>query len=285
MEKINRQYKYFFIDILILVTGLVWYAVLAEGNNKLKVAFLDVGQGDAIFIESPGGNQILIDGGPNGAVLSQLSKVMPFYDRSIDMVLMTHPDSDHVNGLVSVLRRYKVDAFVDAGAVSDNPAHKEVESIVADRSIKSLDLTKGYRINLDKGVYLDVLSPPISGENFKDNDGSLVARLVYGNVSFLLTGDMEKNMERFLLASGANIKSDVLKVGHHGSRTSTSLEFLGGVAPQHAVISVGQNNKYGHPHRETLSALNQFGISTLQTDQLGAIMFVSDGEGLLQKSF
>lgn len=283
MEKVKQKFRYYLLGILFLVTSLVWYAVWAEGNDKLKVAFLDVGQGDAIFIEAPNGNQILIDGGSNKAVLSQLSKVMPFYDRSIDVVMMTHPDSDHVNGLVDVMRRYEVGVFVDSGPESDNPAYKEVEDIAAAGDTKSLDVIRGYRINLDEGVYLDILSPPLAGENFKDNDGSLVARLVYGNTSFLLTGDMEKNMERFLVAGGANIKSDVLKVGHHGSRTSTSEAFLGFVSPQYTVISAGANNRYGHPHKEALELLNKFKTQILRTDLEGAILMLSDGENITIK--
>ncbi len=280
MEKLKRNFKYYFLGILFLATCLVWYAVLVESNDKLKVAFLDVGQGDAIFIEAPGGNQMLIDGGPNKAVLSALSKVMPFYDRSIDLVLMTHPDADHANGLVDVLGRYKVGAFVDSGVTPEKPVHKEIENLVAEKGIADLNLIKGYRINLGEGAYVDIVSPPVAGDSVDSNNGSVVGHLVYGNNSFLLTGDMEQKMEKYLVATGADIKSDVLKVGHHGSRTSTAPEFLGSVAPKYAVISVGKNNKYGHPHRETISTLNQFGVSTLQTDQLGTIIFESDGQNI-----
>lgn len=282
MEKIRQHFRYYFLALLILATGLIWYAVLVEGNNKLTVAFLDVGQGDAIFIEAPNGNQVLIDGGPNGAVLRELSKVMPFYDRSINMVIMTHPDSDHVNGLVDVLRRYKVDAFVDSGFKIENPAYKEAEDLVAAKNIKDLDLMKGYRINLDKGVYLDILSPPISAESLDDNNGSLVARLVYGQSSFLLTGDMEQKMEGVLVSEyGKNLESDVLKVGHHGSHTSTAESFLGFVNPSYAVISVGADNRYGHPHKETLDLLNKFKVQILRTDEKGSIVFESDGQNLI----
>jgi len=281
MEKTKQNFKYYFLALLVLATGLVWYAVLEESNNKLRVAFLDVGQGDAIFIEAPNGNQVLIDGGPNSAVLRELSKMMPFYDRSINMVIMTHPDGDHVNGLVDVLRRYKIEAFVDSGFKTENPAYKEAEDLVASKNIKDLDLIKGYRINLDKDLYLDILSPPISAENLDDNNGSVVARLVYGNNSFMLTGDMEQKMENYLISTyGEKLKSDVLKIGHHGSRTSTSQAFLGFVSPSYGIISVGADNRYGHPHKETLDLLNLFKATVLRTDEKGMIEFESDGGNL-----
>jgi len=258
---------------------LVWYAVFAESRSGLKVAFLDVGQGDAIFIQAENGNQILLDGGPNKAALNQLSKVMPFYDRSIDMVIASHPDSDHISGLIEVLKRYKVYSAMEPGTKSDNVIYQEFENLVKEKNIQDIFAGRDMRVNLDNGLYLDILLPVVDPENLDPHAGMLVIRLVYGKNSFLLTGDMEKSLEGYLVfLEGHNLKTDVLKVGHHGSRTSTSEVLLGFSAPEYAVISVGKDNQYGHPHKETLDILNKFQIPILRTDESGMIKIKSDGE-------
>ena len=260
----------------------VWYAVLAETRSGLKVAFLDVGQGDAIFVEAPNGNQVLIDGGPNKAVLRELSKQMPFYDRTIDGIVITHPHLDHYGGLVDVLDNYKIDFEMDSG--NDNTESKGFDVYIKkleEEKAKRIFAKRGMRVNLDKGLYLDILLPVINKKGMSAHDEMVVARLVYGNNSFLLTGDMEENLENFLLSFGGSIKSDVLKVGHHGSKTSTSENFLGLVNPELAIISAGKNNKYGHPHQKVTNRLAQFEIPILRTDEKGTIIIKSDGEKIV----
>ena len=277
MSSIVKNFKYYFLGTLFLGAIFVWYAVLAETRIGLKVAFLDVGQGDAIFIEAPNGNQFLIDGGPNKSVLRELSKQMPFYDRTIDGIILTHPHLDHYAGLNEVLKKYKVSLEMDSGTKVKGAGFGEFENLVKGKNIKSLYAKRGMRINLDKDLYLDILLPVINDENLSEHNGMLVSRLVYKNNSFLLTGDMEDNLENFLLSFGDNVKSDVLKIGHHGSKTSTSEKFLGLVNPELAIISAGKNIKYGHPHKEVTDRLAQFEIPTLRTDEKGTIILKSDG--------
>lgn len=260
---------------------MVWYAVYAESRSGLLVTFLDVGQGDAIFIRAENGNQILLDGGPNKAVLRQLSKVMPFYDRSIDMVVSSHPHSDHLAGLAEVLKRYDVSSVVESGTNLNTPEYQEWKTLLADKNIPHFYGKRGMRINLDKNLYLKILLPIVDAQNLEPHTGMLVAKLVYGNTSYLLTGDMEKTLENYLVGlEGAHLKADVLKIGHHGSSKSTSESLLGFSSPQYAIISAGEGNSYGHPHKETLEILNRFGIKIFRTDENGMIETKSDGDNI-----
>ena len=283
MSSIVKNFKYYFLGTLFLGAIFVWYAVLAETRKELTVAFLDVGQGDAIFVEAPNGNQILIDGGPNKAVLRELSKQMPFYDRTIDGIILTHPHLDHYAGLNEVMKKYKVNLEMDPGTKVKGAGFGEFENLTKIKNIKSLYAKRGMIINLGKDLRLDILLPVINDENLSEHDGMLVSRLVYKNNSFLLTGDMEDNLENFLISFGDNVKSDVLKIGHHGSNTSASEKFLGLVNPELAVISAGKNNKYGHPHQEVTNRLAGFEIPTLRTDEKGTIVIESDGEKIMVK--
>jgi len=270
------------LGLLFLVTLIVWYAIFAESRQGLKVYFLDVGQGDAIFIQASNGNQILIDAGPNKQVLRKLSKVMPFYDRSIDIVIESHPDSDHIGGLPEVLKRYDVFLVMEPGVGSDNAVYAETEKIIKEKRIKKILARKGMRVNLGDGTRLDILFPDRDVFELGTNDASIVARLVYGENKFLFTGDSPQKIEDYLVSIfGKNLQSDVLKLGHHGSRTSTSEEFLGYVEPKYAIISAGKDNRYGHPHKEILDRLNQFGISILRTDEKGTIKMQGDGENII----
>ena len=283
MSLIAKNFKYYFLGVLFLGAIFVWYAALAETRSGLKIAFLDVGQGDAIFVEAPNGNQILIDGGPNKSVLRELSKQMPFYDRSIDAVILTHPHLDHYAGFNEVLKKYKVSLEMDPGTKNKGAGFYEFENLIKNKNIKRLYAKRGMRINLDKDLYLDILLPVMNNENLSEHDGMLVSRLVYKNNYFLLTGDMEDNLENYLLVLGDDLKSDALKVGHHGSKTSTSESFLGWVNPDLAIISVGQGNKYGHPHKEVTDRLARFEIPTLRTDEKGTIVLKSDGDKIVIK--
>lgn len=260
---------------------LVWYAVFYESRSGLEVDFLDVGQGDAIFIQASNGNQVLLDGGPNKAVLAQLAKVMPFYDRSVDLLILSHPHADHVSGLVEVLKRYGVAAAVESCASHQSPEFQEWKNIIADKKIYHLCARRGMRINLDKNLYLDILLPAgVAG--FSDpHAGMLVAKLTYGKTSYLLMGDAEKPLENYLVSlDGEKLKTNVLKIGHHGSSKSTSENLLGFGAPDYAVISAGKNNPYGHPHKETLELLKKFAIEFFRTDESGMIRTKSDGENV-----
>jgi len=279
---IKNNFKYLIVIILFGAAALVWYAVFSESRSGLTVAFLDVGQGDAVFIQAENGNQVLLDGGPDKAVLRQLPKVMPFYDRSIDLLVLSHPHADHVVGLVEVLKRYNIDSAIEPGTAENSPEYREWEKAIGDKKIPHIYAERGIRINLDKNLYLEILLPAVDARNLDAHSGMLVAKLVYGNTSYLLMGDAERSLENYLVSlEGAppagGLKTNILKIGHHGSNYSTSESLLGFSAPQYAVISVGENNSYGHPHKETLDILNKFQIPILRTDESGMIKTKSDG--------
>lgn len=280
MQKIREQLHWYILGLLFAATIFIWYAVIREDRHgMLTVAFLDIGQGDAIFIESPTGNQMLLDGGPNKSVLRELGKVMPFYDRSIDLLMVSNPDKDHFAGFLDVLRSYRVGVVVEPGTVGASAEYQPLEKLIEKEPAPRVLARRGQKIQLGGGASLQILFPDRDVSGLNTNDGSIVAKLTYGNTFFLLTGDSPQNIEQYLvLLDGKKLKSDVLKVGHHGSRTSTSEEFVGFASPTYAVISDGKGNSYGHPHQETLDTLAKFDIKTFRTDEQGTIVMISDGE-------
>lgn len=285
----SKNFKIRLLILIVLLLGAVFslYVVFKEQNSGvLTVAFLNVGQGDAIFIEAPNGNQVLIDGGPSKAILRELSKVMPFYDRSIDVILATHADQDHVGGLPDVLNKYKVNIFMETGVSGESSSYKELGTLVA--SYETLEKTKkilarrGMEVDLGGGAILQILFPDRDPSGMETNTSSIVARLVYGKNEFLLTGDSPQSIENYLVSLGG-LESDVLKAGHHGSKTSTGTAFVSAVSPEYVVISAGKNNRYGHPNQEVLDAITNFGAQILRTDLSGRIIFKSDGVNLKVK--
>jgi len=272
----------FIFGLLVILNSLAWITVYNLSKPRLlEVDFFDVGQGDSIFIETPQKYQVLIDGGPSSKIIEKLGKVMPFYDRSLDLVILTHPDPDHLVGLIDVLKNYNVNLIGFTGVVSSNPEFIEWKSQISSKHTPLIVLTKNEKILLGKEVYMYILAPleSFEGREVKDfNSSSIVARLVFKNSSFLFTGDTPKSVEKELVENKSNIDSDVLKVGHHGSKTSTSDIFLQAVTPENAVIQVGKDNRYGHPHQEVLDRLQNYGIKILRTDQDSDIKIISDGE-------
>ncbi len=265
----------------------VWALVFAAvPRGVLTIAVLDVGQGDAIYIESPTGVQVIVDGGPGSALLQQLPKVMPLFDRSLDALIETHPDLDHIGGFVDVVGRYSVGAFVEPGIPKDTEAATVLEQEITDNNIPRYIARRGMTLDLGGGATLEVLYPDRDVSRLNQNianEGCVVARLVYGDVSMLLTCDMSAEMEqRVLELEGGNLASDILKVAHHGSKYSSSDAFVAAVAPAFAAISVGARNTYGHPAQPTLDTLAAHGVQVLRTDQEGTIVFKSDGKSVWQ---
>ncbi len=282
MKNFSKRLKYYFLGLLFLLALFVWYAVFSETRGGLLVVFLDVGQGDAIFIESPNGNQVLLDAGPNKSVLRELSKIMPFYDRSIDMIIESHPDKDHIGGFIEVLKRYDVALAIEPGVGSDTAVYQELNKVIGQKGIQKILARRGMRVNFGDGARLDILFPDRDVSGLETNTASIVAKVVYGDTSFLLTGDSPKAIENYLASFyGDNLKSDILKAGHHGSKTSTSEIFLGYVSPQYAIISAARDNPYGHPHEEVVDLLNRFEIPILSTADLGSIKIKSNGEEII----
>jgi len=247
-------------------------ALLTPGN--FNVVMIDVGQGDSILIQK-GSRQILIDGGPSGKVeLAKLGKYLPYFDREIEIVIATHPDKDHIAGLIEAARNYKIDKILATAAEKDTQVFKEWREVLDYNKIETLEVWRGTEIKFDD-ANMKVLYPagkvdPSVGEA---NDKSVVARLDYGENSFLFTGDIESGAEKEILESRENVDIDFLKIAHHGSKYSSSEEFLDAASPEEAVISVGKNNSYGHPTEAVLEALKKRNVKVFRTDEKGDIIF------------
>lgn len=281
-----RRRPLFTILIALLIVDIAIAAVFfRHERGVLTVAFLNVGQGDAVFIEAPNGNQMLYDAGPpSGAVLRELGRVMPFYDRSIDVAVFSHPDMDHIGGFLDVLLRYKVDVALEPGASSTNGVWDDVERLMAQRGTAHLLARQGMTIDMGDGVQADILYPDRDMTNMETNSASIVLRIHYGDTAFLLSGDLPSNLEEYVAGTyGSNLHSQVLKLGHHGSRTSSSGTWLAAVHPDIAVVSAGLNNRYGHPHKEVLAILNDLSIPYLGTFKESSIKFESDGMSVVRR--
>ncbi|MDP2948981.1 MAG: MBL fold metallo-hydrolase, partial [Chloroflexota bacterium] len=269
---------------LALVLGLgavfVWLLVLASPGGRLSVTFLDVGQGEAILIRSPAGHNILVDGGPNGeAIAAALGRRLPFWDRHLHMVILTHPDQDHLAGLVTVLERYDVDQVLVPAATDDSPAFRAWQEAVAEQDTPQEEALAGEWLDLGGGARLSVLHPPpeplATGE--EDNNG-VVLKASLGEAAFLLAADIGSEGEAYLVNNHADLRAAVLKVPHHGSATSSSPAFLAAVQPLTAVISVGQDNRYGLPSPQALDRLD--GLPVFRTDLHGDVEISTDGRKL-----
>jgi competence protein ComEC len=264
---------------------LVVAALVSLPDDELHVSFLDVGQGDAILIQR-GSQQVLIDGGPSPQTLTrELGEHMPFWDRTIELVVLTHPHEDHLSGLVEVMERYRVERVLYTDTEYDSPLYEQWHKLLDDNDIAVTPARAGQEAELGEGITISVLHPPptlMAGTGADANNNSVVLHLEAGRVSFLLTGDIEQEAEFWLIYNGAELASTVLKVGHSGSHTSTTPEFLEAVGPQVAVISVGKDNSYGHPYGGVVARLEAtLGEENLfRTDEQGTIEFITDGERL-----
>ena len=260
---------------------LIWSLALTQPDGRLHVWFLDVGQGDGVLVQTPSGRQLLIDGGESPQTLfSELGAALPFWDRSLDLLLLTHPDGDHMLAQIDVPARFSVAQAVAAPTTLSHPDSERWQATMAEQGVEVLSQAAGGWIDLGDGVGLWLLWPQAAGYigPDADNENSLVAKLVYGDFSVLLTGDAGVPSEVELLAAGAPLASTVLKVGHHGSDTSTSAAFLHAVAPSLAVIQVGAENRYGHPTTEIIERLGD--VVTLRNDRHGRIHVWSDGQNM-----
>ena len=279
-QKNNRSVFYILL-FLCLANTLAWLAVFdLRGSDFLEITFFDVGQGDATLIETPRRSQILIDGGPDSSILEKLNENLPFWDRTIDLLVLTHPDNDHISGLLHVLADYKVENILWTGVVREASVFEKWQELIGKEGARIIIARAGQEIIAD-GVSLKVLFPfeSLEGESVKDaNNTSIVAKLDFGENSFLFTGDVYESTEKKLAERGVAINSNVLKVAHHGSKTSTCEEFVAKVLPEIAVISAGSDNSYGHPHEQTLDTLQKYDITIFRTDLQGDIKIISDGK-------
>ena len=267
-----------------LATALIWSAALAQPDGRLHAYFLDVGQGDAILIRTPAGYNILVDGGPDPTLtLPALDGRLPFWDRDMDLAVLTHPDADHLTGLVALAQRGRLQR------VLESPPKDEASSLytlwelaLEARQVPRLEAVVGQVIQTPDGVHIEVVnppSPPMTGTSGDRNNNAIVLRLVYGRFSALLTSDIHGEGELSLLDRGAQVDVTMLKVAHHGSETSTRRQFLEAVTPEVAIISFGHDNPFGHPALATLQVLQEY----LPMDRLfltaedGTIEVVTDG--------
>jgi len=209
---------------------------------------------------------------------------MPFWDRTIDLIILTHPEQDHMTGLIEVLKRYKVENILWTGILRETSEFKEWERLIEEEKANIFIAKAGQKIKLSRrniNYYLDILHPfeSLEGQEFKDsNNTSIIAKLVFSQNSFLFTGDAYKSIEKKLIDIEIDLDSDVLKIGHHGSKTSTAEEFIEKVLPEIAVISAGKDNSYHHPHPETLETLEKYGIKVFRTDINGDVKIISNGK-------
>jgi len=270
--------------VLALASVLVWLVVLGSPGDRLSVTFLDVGQGDAILIHSPAGHNILVDGGPNGeAITAALGRHLPFWDRHLHLVVLTHPDQDHLAGLVTVLERYDVDQVLAPALANDSATFRAWQEAIAAKDIPQREAFAGQWIDLGGGARLSVLYPPQGpSPAAEEDDNSLVLKVSLGEAAFLLTADIGAEGEASLLSNHADLlHAPVLKVAHHGSAGSTSAAFLAAVQPLTAVISVGEGNTYGLPSALTLDRLGSRPV--FRTDRQGDVEISTDGEKLWVK--
>jgi len=270
-----KQSSFILLTLLILNILVLPFVVILSFGAYLEVSFFDVGQGDSIFIKAPGDYQVLIDGGPSYLkVLDGLSREMPFNDKEIDLVILSHPESDHMTGLLSVLENYKVDNILWTGIEKEGEKFESWKRMIAEEGANIYYANLGDKIIMGETV-LEIINPKeaLRGAEFKEsNDTAIVSRLQYKDSSFLFTGDISSKIEKEL----NDIDVDILKVAHHGSKYSTSEEFLKKTSPLLSIIQVGKNS-YGHPTNEVLTRLDNFGIKVLRNDTNGDIKIVSDG--------
>ena len=266
----NRNENHFFTSI---------------NSQNLKIIFLNVGQGDAILIRTPKNQNILIDGGPDKGIIYKLNQYLPFYERKIDLAILTHPDPDHLNGLVEVLKRYQVNKIFFNGVKDESLSYLEFLKELEEKKIENEIVFFGKIFEFENGK-IEFLYPleSLEGKSFKnDNEASLLFKFTYNEIKILFTGDATKKVEEELIKNNLDLKSDILKVAHHGSKDSTSLEFLERVKPSYAIISVGKN-RFGHPSLRVLKNLEKVKAKILRTDQIGDIIFETDGKELRLKT-
>jgi len=256
--------------------------VSAIEGSELKVCFLDVGQGDAILFRDGEGYTALVDGGPDLTVLSALPSCLPWYERRLDLVVLTHPDTDHLLGLIEILKRFEVDRVLVTGVVDDMPSYGYFNDLLAKEGAEVIPVRRGVQISFPDMKWTVVYPDSyLSGRVISNrNSGSIVVMVQSGNIKFLLTGDLPLSEEEKLMQDVSDLHADILKAGHHGSKTSTGAEFLQAVDPDYVVISAGRDNPYGHPHYRVVREVERQGATLLRTDIMGTVIIKTDGTNI-----
>ena len=266
------------IFILLILSSILFFS-LWQSNDNLQLYFLDVGQGDAILIRTPSGHNILIDGGPDNFLLHQVAQELPWWENKIDYLVITHYHADHMMGLMELLNKYQVGKIlVTAHQPENDLLFQEWLQVLTKHNLKSTIVALGETWQLDDDLSWQVLAADSHHEDYNDN--SLVLRLSFKEIDILLTGDLPSIKEADVLKNRFDMRSEILKVGHHGSKYSSSIEFLQAVQPNFCIIQSGLDNSFGHPHQEALVRLDDIGCQILDNQQQGTISIFSDGYDL-----
>jgi competence protein ComEC len=271
---------FIFAALLITVVLLWGQFFYSRPSPNLNLYFLDVGQGDAIYIRTPTGEDALIDGGPDDSILQKLGEVMPPTDHEINLVILSHPHADHLKGLLEVLSRYKVDEILQTDVEYDSETFLTWQKQILDKQIPNHLARAGVERNLGEAKIL-ILYPDDSfvGQKIDNlNNASVVSKVSYKNFAALLPGDLEKDKQAKLLETRQDFSAQVFKIPHHGSDTAANQPFLEAVSPKLAIISVGKDNKYGLPGQMIFEILKKINTQVLQTSQNGTIKVETDGE-------
>ena len=267
------------IFILLLLNVYGWAGYFKPGSKDLSFYMLDVGQGDALFFRTPYGQDILIDGGPDKSILSELGKAIPSYDRYIDLIILTHRHQDHVGGLNYVLEKYDVGKVLMADTEYESDDFEEFKELLEEKEIPVTIARKGEVIRFGEDLRLDILYPETNEKVENINNASVVAMLDFKDFEIVLPGDAEvEEWESILDSDFGTDKIEVLKTAHHGSSNGTTEKILEKIRPEVGLISSGKGNRYGHPHKEVLDVLKKFGVKILRTDENGTVEITSDGE-------
>lgn len=270
MEKMQTKVRRLGIAMCAIGILALFVSLGGRDDGRFHLYFFDVGQGDSVFIQTPEEYEILVDGGPKNRVMTELSSAMGFSDRYIDLVVLTHPHADHAGGLAEVLKKYEIGAVMLTGLVYENSYYDEILKVIQEKKIPVIFADE--RQDFDFGtVKIDTIYPINSmvNQNIENtNNSSIVMSVKYKETTILLTGDIEKEVEQKLMDSYVNLQADILKVGHHGSKTSSTIDFLAKVKPEIAVIQCGIDNMFGHPHAQTLENLKNAGVKQVYRNDL-----------------
>lgn len=282
------NYGKLFLVSIILVSFLICLITLFSfgSSKKLRVSFLDIGQGDSILVQTPSGHDMLIDGGGDTRVLEKIAKELSYFDHHLDVIVATHPDADHITGLISVLRKYDVDHIIISPIDGHTGVFDELQKSIRDEHRDMHVGKKGDEIIFGDGVVAHILypGPNFHGDQKDTNSASVSMVITYGDESILLTGDLPSTHEGELIGDILPHGVTIYKAGHHGSKYSSGDQLLSYIRPEYAVISAGKDNKYGHPSGEALARLTTYSQEIISTIDRGTISFSLDGKTTILKT-
>jgi comEC/rec2 family protein len=281
--KKNNLKKYVILILLLSSFFYTFFSYVQKNffkvsNHNLQFHFIDVGQGDSSLIITPKGKTILIDAGDEAHAKKVVSYIREQGIEKLDLVIATHPDADHIGGMDKVIKNFDIDVFAMPDVSAKTNQYKQIQRELKTKKMKATRLYQGDEVQIDDDIDFEILSP-VKGKKYDDtNEYSIVAKIVYKDTSFILMGDATMENEVDIINNIPDIDIDVLKLGHHGSSTSSSDYFITKTSPNIAIISCGKNNKYGHPHQEVMRVLKKHGVTPYRTDEMGDIVITSDGK-------